>query len=107
MGRYSRTQRRAFLRPGIEASAPPIGGRSVYCAYRVFSQARGLGASYLARWSLPSGRLVSTAMIDRAGVLAAGLIDAGARVAVINGRTITVFDAHSLRRLSSVAITPP
>lgn len=82
-------------------------GRSIYCAYQVFSQARGFGASYLARWSLSSGRLLSTKRIDRASVLAVGLIDAGTRVSVVDARTVTVFDAHSLRRLSSAAITPP
>ena len=37
-------------------------GRAVYCAYRVFSVAHGFGGTYLARWSLPSGRL----LIDQA-----------------------------------------
>jgi hypothetical protein len=81
--------------------------RTVYCAYRLFSIAHGLGATYLTRWALPSGRLLSSGPIDRAGVLAVGLTDAGARIAVVDARAVTVFDAHSLRRLSSVAITPP
>ena len=34
------------------------------------------------------------------------LIDAGARLLVVDARTVSVFDARSLRRLSSVAITP-
>ena len=80
--------------------------RTVYCAYRVFSAAHGFGATYLARWSLPSGRLLTTKRIDRGAVLAAGLTDEGARVAVVNARTVTIFDARSFRRLSSVAITP-
>ena len=39
-------------------------------------------------------------------MLAVGLTDVGARVAVVDARTVSVFDARSLRRLSSVAITP-
>ena len=69
-------------------------------------RAQAPGATYLARWSLPSGRLLSTTRIDRAAVLAVGLVDAGARVARRRRATRQVFDARSLRRLSSVAITP-
>ena len=64
------------------------------------------GATYLARWSLPSGRRLSTTRIDPGAVLAVRLIDDGARVLVVDARRISVFDASSLRRLSSVAITP-
>ena len=43
-------------------------GRTAYCAYRVYdltrSFAKAPGATYLARWSLPSGRLLSTTRID-------------------------------------------
>ena len=45
-------------------------GRTVYCAYRVYdltrSFAKAPGATYLARWSLPSGRRLSTTT-DRLG----------------------------------------
>ena len=82
-------------------------GHTVYCAYQGFSRNTFLpAATYLARWSLPSGRLLSTRRIGGAAVLAVGLTDAGARVAVVDARTVSVFDARSLRRLSSVAITP-
>ena len=81
-------------------------GRTVYCAYRVFSVAHGFGATYLARWLLRSGRLVSNTLIDRAAVLTVGLTDEGARVVVVDAHTVKVFDARSLRRLSSAAITP-
>jgi DNA-binding SARP family transcriptional activator len=85
-------------------------GRTVYCAYRVFDLARSFakapGATYLARWSLPSGRRLTTTRIDSGAVLAVRLIDAGARLLVVDARTVSVFDASSARRLSSVAITP-
>jgi len=89
--------------------------RTVYCAYHVFDEepngSHGLaepypGATYLARWSLPSGRRLSTTRIDSGPVLTVRLIDAGARLLVVDARTVTVLDAGSLRHLSSVAITP-
>jgi DNA-binding SARP family transcriptional activator/WD40 repeat protein len=89
--------------------------RRVYCAYRVFdldpNGSHSLvepypGATYLARWSLPSGRRLSTTRIDSGAVLAVRLIDGGARLLVVDARTVSVFDAGSLHRLSSLAITP-
>jgi DNA-binding SARP family transcriptional activator/WD40 repeat protein len=79
---------------------------TVYCAYRGFTVAHGFGATYLARWSLPSGRLLSTKRIDDGAVIAVSLIDAGTDVAAVDARTITVYDARSLRRVRPIAITP-
>jgi WD40 repeat protein len=85
-------------------------GRTAYCAYRVFdltrSFAKAPGATYLARWSLPSGRLLSTTRIDPGAVLAVRLIDAGARLLVVDAHSVSAFGASPVRRLSSVAITP-
>jgi DNA-binding SARP family transcriptional activator/WD40 repeat protein len=85
-------------------------GRTAYCAYRVFDLTRSFaeapGATYLARWSLPSGRLLSTTPIDPGAVLAVRLIDAGARLLVVDAHSVSTFDASSVRRLSSAAITP-
>ena len=85
-------------------------GRTFYCAYRVFNLARSLtkapGATYLVRWSLPSGRRLSTTRIDPGAVLAVTLVDNGARVLVVDARHVSVFDSSSVRRLSSVAISP-
>ena len=85
-------------------------GRTAYCAYRVYDLTRSFaeapGATYLARWSLPSGRLLSTTRIDPGAVLAVRLIDAGARLLVVDAHSVSTFDASPVRRLSSVAITP-
>jgi DNA-binding SARP family transcriptional activator/WD40 repeat protein len=89
--------------------------RTVYCVYRVFDLnrdgSRGLaepypGATYVDRWSLPSGRRLSTTRIDSGAVLAVRLIDAGARLLVLEAHTVSVLDARSLRPVSSLAITP-
>jgi WD40 repeat protein len=80
-------------------------GHTVYCAYQDFSNATyAPSGTYLARWSLPSGRLLSTTRIGGAAVLAVGL--SGARVVVVDARTVSVFNARSLRRVSTVAVTP-
>jgi DNA-binding SARP family transcriptional activator/WD40 repeat protein len=85
-------------------------GRTIYCAYRVYdltrSFAKAPGATYLARWSLPSGRLLSTTRIDPGAVLAVRLIDEGARLLVVDAHSVSTFDASPVRRVSSVAITP-
>jgi WD40 repeat protein len=70
--------------------------RTVYCAYRVYETEHNApnalvnadaGATYLARWSLRSGRLLSSTPIDSGAVLAVRLIDAGARLLVVDART--------------------
>jgi DNA-binding SARP family transcriptional activator/WD40 repeat protein len=85
-------------------------GSTAYCAYRVFdltrSFAKAPGATYLARWSLPTGRLLSTTRIDSGAVLAVRLTGAGARLLVVDAHSVSTFDASSVRRLSSAAITP-
>jgi DNA-binding SARP family transcriptional activator/WD40 repeat protein len=85
-------------------------GRTVYCAYRVYDLSRSFakapGATYLARWSLPSGRRLSTTRIDPGAVLAVRLVDAGARLLVVDSHNVSTFDASPVRRLSSAAITP-
>jgi DNA-binding SARP family transcriptional activator/WD40 repeat protein/energy-coupling factor transporter ATP-binding protein EcfA2 len=81
-------------------------GHSVYCAYQDFSQDYYPRATVLARWSLPSGRLVSTTRIDGSAVLAVSPTDAGSRITVVDPRSVAVFDARSLRRLAWTAITP-
>ena len=84
-------------------------GRTAYCAYRVFdltrSFAKAPGATYLARWSLPGGRRLSTTRIDPGAVLAVRLTGAGARLLVVDAHSVSTFDANSVRRLSSAAIT--
>jgi DNA-binding SARP family transcriptional activator/WD40 repeat protein len=80
---------------------------TIYSTYQGLNRNTSLpGATFLARWSLPGGRLLATRRIGGAAVLAVGLMDVGARVAVVDARTVSVFDTRSLRRLSSVAITP-
>jgi DNA-binding SARP family transcriptional activator/WD40 repeat protein len=82
-------------------------GHSIYSTYQGLSRNTFLPvATFLTRWSLPGGRLLATRRIGAAAVLTVGLTDVGARVAVVDARTVSVFDARSLRRLSSVAITP-
>lgn len=80
--------------------------RTVYCAYSVLDAAGNPAAAHLDRWSLPSGRRLSTAQIGSGALFAARLIDAGNRLIVVRARGVSVFDTRSLRRLRSVEITP-
>ena len=67
----------------------------------------GPGATYLARWSLPSGRLLSTTRIDSGSGARGGLIDDGRPAARRRRAHASACSTRSsLRRLSSVAITP-
>jgi DNA-binding SARP family transcriptional activator/WD40 repeat protein len=79
---------------------------TVYCEHRIYNLLGQPGATYLDRWSLPSGRWLSTTRIDSGAVLAVGLVDAGARLIVVDARSVSVFDARTLRLVSSVPITP-
>ena len=85
-------------------------GRTAYCAYQVYDTSRSLtkapGATYLARWSLPSGQRLSTRRIDPGAVLAVRLTDAGARLLVVDAHSVSTFDTNPVRRLRSAAITP-
>ena len=83
---------------------------TVYCAYRIYdtsrSFAKAAGATYLARWSLPGGRLLPMTRIDPGAVLAIRLTDDGAHLLVVDTHSISTFSASPVRRLSSAAITP-
>jgi WD40 repeat protein/DNA-binding SARP family transcriptional activator len=82
-------------------------GQTVYAAYPASSRADpALEPTYLARWSLPGGQLISNRRVDGAGLLAIGLSNAGARLIAVDARTISTFDPRSVRRLSSTPIKP-
>jgi len=102
----------ARLTPDIAHAAILIApdGRTAYCVYRVYDLTRSFaqapGATYLAHWSLASGRRLSTTRIDPRAALAVRLTDGGARLLVVDAHSVRTFDAGSIRRLSSVTITP-
>lgn len=80
-------------------------GRSVYSAYSILDRSLNPGAAYLERWSLPSGRQLSTARIGYGRLLASRLVDAGARLIIVRPGSVSAFDTRSLRRLRTVPIT--
>ena len=85
---------------------------TVYCVHRSIRYSTNgdgpgnLGATYAYRWLLPSGRRLATVRIDSGTVLAAALVDAGTRLLVVDAHSVSAFDARSLTRLSTVAISP-
>jgi WD40 repeat protein/DNA-binding SARP family transcriptional activator len=80
--------------------------RTVYYAYWIITAAGHPAGAYLDRWSLPSGRLVSTTRIGSGPLLALRLTDAGARMLVVSAHDVSWFDLHSLSLLRSEPITP-
>jgi WD40 repeat protein len=87
-------------------------GRTVYFAYSNTDSFGNPGAAFLDSWSLPSGRpVVSRVRIGFGGLLAARLVDGGARLIVVWPGSVSEFDTRSLRRVRTVPIprttTPP
>jgi len=87
-------------------------GRTVYFAYSNTDESGNPGAAYLDSWSLPSGRpVLSRAPIGFGGLLAARLVDVGARLIVVWPGSVSEFDTRSLQRLRTVPFpqttTPP
>jgi len=80
--------------------------RTVYYAYWILNAAGHPTAAYVDRWSLPSGRRLSTTRIGSDALFALRLVDAGSRLVVVAARGIGVYRAHSMRLLRSVAILP-
>jgi WD40 repeat protein/DNA-binding SARP family transcriptional activator len=80
--------------------------RTIYYAYWILDAAGNPGAAYIDRWSLPSGRLLSTTALGTGPVLAKRLVAGGRRLVVVNSTSSQVFDTRSMRRLSAVTIVP-
>jgi WD40 repeat protein/DNA-binding SARP family transcriptional activator len=80
--------------------------RAVYYSYTVTDDAGNPTAAYVDRWSLPNGRLLSKTRIGPGAILALRLTDEGNRLLVVAGSDISEFDAHSMERVRSIAITP-
>ncbi len=80
--------------------------RDLYYPYWVVGPTGTAGPAYLDRWSLSSGRLLSTTALGPGPVLAARLIGTGQRLVIVNAKQTAFYDARSLRRLRSQPITP-
>ena len=82
-------------------------GRTVYYAYAVTSLSGQPGAGYLDRWSLPSGRLISSSRVSTRGLVAIRLIDNGTRLVVLGDTAAETLDARTLAPLRKVAVKLP
>ncbi len=80
--------------------------RTVYYAYWLINAAGQPASAYLDRWSLPSGRRLSTTRIGSGALFALRLVDAGSHLVVVGTRRVSVYDARSLRLVRSVTVTP-
>jgi WD40 repeat protein len=80
--------------------------RTLYYPWWEIDAAGNPGAAYLDRWSLRTGRLLSTTPLGPGPVTAARLVATGRRLIIINARDAEVLNARSLERLRSHPITP-
>jgi WD40 repeat protein len=107
---HLRLDRRYRTRPiaiGLDFTLVSRDSRSVLFAYNLQDRHGQPGAAYLDRWSLPGGRLVSTARIARTGgVLGVRLLDDG-RLLAVGAHSAATLDPDTLRRVRSIAIAPP
>ena len=81
--------------------------KTVYYAYTVTSTSGRPGPGYLDRWSLPSGRLLSSSRVSTRGLEAMRLVDNGTRVIVLGDTTARTLDARTLAPLRKVAVNLP
>ena len=81
-------------------------GRTVYYAYAVASPPAEPGPGYLDRWSLPSGRLLSSSRVSARGLVAIRLIDNGTRLVVLGDTAAETLDARTLAPQRTVAGQP-
>jgi DNA-binding SARP family transcriptional activator/WD40 repeat protein len=79
--------------------------RTIYAVHRTIDVSGHFRATYLYRWSWPSGRRLSTTRIDSGAVLAVRLVDAGTRLLVVDARSVSEFDARSMQRLTDLPIS--
>jgi len=81
--------------------------RTVYYAYALVSVSGQPGAGYLDRWSLASGRLISSSRVSTRGLVAIRLIDNGTRLIVLGDTAAQTLDARTLAPLRKVAVNLP
>ena len=81
-------------------------GRTAYYAYWLTDPAGQPGQAYLARWALPSGRSLGTVRLGSGPLLAARLLDRGARLMVVTAHDIATYNASTLRQVRAVTIRP-
>ncbi|HLJ04162.1 MAG TPA: WD40 repeat domain-containing protein, partial [Solirubrobacteraceae bacterium] len=80
--------------------------RTLYYAYWLLNRTGQASDAYLARWSLPGGRALTTVRISSEPLLALRLIDGGAELTVVTAHSVSTYDARTLRTIRSAAISP-
>jgi DNA-binding SARP family transcriptional activator/WD40 repeat protein len=80
--------------------------RMVYYAYWGLDGAGPPGSAYIQRWSLSDPNAVHVKRIGSGGLLALRIVEGGSRVMIVSPRSLSVFDARTLRLLRTVVMTP-
>lgn len=81
--------------------------RTIYYDYWVTGTDGSDGGGFVQSWRLPGGQPLARARFGEGPLLAMRLIGGGSRLLVVGLHAYSVFDAHSLRRLSTVPIAAP
>ncbi|HTT27462.1 MAG TPA: BTAD domain-containing putative transcriptional regulator [Solirubrobacteraceae bacterium] len=81
--------------------------KTVYYAYAVTSSSGQPGPGYLDRWSLPSGRLLSSSRVSARGLVAIRLVDNGTRLIVLGDTAVQTLDARTLAPERTVPVDLP
>ncbi|HLY35247.1 MAG TPA: AAA family ATPase, partial [Candidatus Limnocylindria bacterium] len=82
------------------------GDDAVYYAYWLVDSTGRPTDAYLSRWSLPSGRPLSTIGLGSGPVLGFRIVDHGAEVIVVSAHDVATYDARTGRVTQTVAIHP-
>ena len=80
--------------------------QSVYYGYWLTNSAGQSTDAYLSRWSLTSGRALSTIGLGSGPLLALRLIDHGTAIVVVTAHDVATYDARTGRRLRAEAVRP-
>jgi WD40 repeat protein/DNA-binding SARP family transcriptional activator len=82
-------------------------GRTAYYAYAVTTTSGEPGPGYLDRWSLPSGRLLSSSRVSPRGLVAIRPVENGTRLIVLGDTAAETLDARTLAPQRTVPVNLP
>jgi WD40 repeat protein/DNA-binding SARP family transcriptional activator len=93
--------------PGFARLLVTPDGRSLLYAYDLLGANNSDGPTYVDKWDLGSGRLISTAPVGIIGATDANLVDRGRQLAVGGTKAVAILDARTLRHVRTVPLPSP
>jgi WD40 repeat protein len=80
--------------------------RTVYYAYWVVGTHGAPQSAYVQRWASPSGDVLPLTRVGSGALFAIRLIDGGSRMMIVGTRSVSVFNARSMKLVSTVDMSP-